>query len=484
MKQKLLKNSLLLFLSGIIIVSCTLEKDALEEHEHKELTKQRISLYEIPGLQNKINTKIQANRSMNRGEEIDYLTLINPDNVLLIEEENGNKHYTFSLNMQESNTLTNVIIKQVGTEIDYKVIEYTSPDIEQWLIDNIDNGYSNIEPTITEKGGNPNSSAFCPRFHYSCPGVGHTFSDIAGGENCPYEFSDFIVTITYEACGGAGGGAGNFDHFGDDNSNNNTGSPSGNNYGSGGNNNNTTYTNPNPPCDPRVNCPVFDDSSIKDPCIVLTQAKENETVQNNIDFLKTKTTGKLEFAYEIERQNNAGTPSYSSIYRAGTNYGVNVQVGGHTQGQAHNHPINGLSIPSWDDIYWTQRCEEDNTYFNNGTAFNIIVAANPANVSQNILYAITINDFSTLQQATNAVFNIPEILNEPDPEEKTKKIMQLFNEKFNNTPNNSVALELKYLEIFANYGINLHKFNDSTNKWEKLTVDPTNPNNVTKQPCN
>ena len=100
MKQKLLKKSLLLFLSGIIIVSCTLEKDALEEHEHRKLTEQRISLYEIPGLQSKINARIQTNKSMNRGEEIDYLELINPDNVLLIEEENGNKHYTFSLNMQ------------------------------------------------------------------------------------------------------------------------------------------------------------------------------------------------------------------------------------------------------------------------------------------------------------------------------------------------------------------------------------------------
>ena len=152
MKQKLLKKSLLLFLSGIIIVSCTLEKDALEEHEHRKLTEQRISLYEIPGLQSKINARIQANKSMNRGGEIDYLELLNPDNVLLIEEENGNKHYTFSLNMQENNTLTNVVIKQVGTEIDYKVIEYASPDIEQWLIDNIDNGYSTITPTITQKG--------------------------------------------------------------------------------------------------------------------------------------------------------------------------------------------------------------------------------------------------------------------------------------------------------------------------------------------
>ena len=35
MKQKLFKNTLLLFLSGIIIVSCTLENEALHEHNHK-----------------------------------------------------------------------------------------------------------------------------------------------------------------------------------------------------------------------------------------------------------------------------------------------------------------------------------------------------------------------------------------------------------------------------------------------------------------
>ena len=52
----------------------------------------------------------------------------------------------------------------MGTEIDYKVIEYASPDIEQWLIDNIDNGYSNITPTVTTKGTDN-----CYEFDYRCP---------------------------------------------------------------------------------------------------------------------------------------------------------------------------------------------------------------------------------------------------------------------------------------------------------------------------
>ena len=279
MKQKLLKKSLLLFLSGIIIVSCTLEKDALEEHEHRKLTEQRISLYEIPGLQSKINARIQANKSMNRGGEIDYLELLNPDNVLLIEEENGNKHYTFSLNMQENNTLTNVVIKQVGTEIDYKVIEYASPDIEQWLIDNIDNGYSTITPTITQKGdGND-----CLLFDARCPDPDfrHQLSD---GE-CTYDASEFIITIIPVPCG-PGSEGGNFDHFDDvGDGSSNTGSPSDNNYGSGGNNN-TTFTNPNPPCDPRVDCPLFVDEN---PCNKIKNGTNSTAYKTKFKDLNTPT---------------------------------------------------------------------------------------------------------------------------------------------------------------------------------------------------
>ena len=496
MTKKLLKKSLLLFLSGIIIVSCTLEKDALEEHEHKELTKQRISLYEIPGLQSKINARIQTNKSMNRGEEIDYLELINPDNVLLIEEENGNKHYTFSLNMQESNTLTNVIIKQVGTEIDYKVIEYASPDIEQWLIDNIDNGYSNIEPTITEKGGNPNSSAFCPRFHYSCPGIGHSLSDIAGGANCPYEFSDFIVTITYEACGGAGGGAGNFDHFGDDNSNNNTGSPSDNNYGSGGNNNNTTFTNPNPPCDPRVDCPLLTGESIT-PCESLNKLSlsADQNINPALITLKSKLQAGAtkEWGVKFKNDTDAVPAALSNEVVEGGPNSVPFTKGFHYRGGAHIHTKEGIGMLSWGDVYLLEGCYDFASPTNKPYVTNIMMCNNPQPGDANHpglynTYAIKVDDYSLLSTYINGVWNDPKYTVTPsgnDQEDFQEKMEDIINDKDKSNIDangDPTALEKLFINKFSNNGVSLYKKNDVTGKWEKLTIDPVT-NSITATPC-
>lgn len=227
------------------------------------------------------------------------------------------------------------------------------------------------------------------------------------------------------------------------------------------------------------------------PCETLEKAKSDTKVQTAIDFLKTKTSEKQEFAYQINRaktlfdDTEGFVNEYSTTFHAGSNYTINVQVGGPTQGQAHNHPINGLAIPSWDDIYWTQLCEENNSINNNdNTAFNIIVAADPDNAAEHVLYAITINDLAALQQATSADFAIPEVVRKATNKEKTDEIMERYNEKFNNVPNNANALEAKFLNVFANYGINLHKFNDATGKWEKLKLNPNNSNDVEEEPCN
>jgi hypothetical protein len=47
-----------------------------------------------------------------------------------------------------------------------------------------------------------------------------------------------------------------------------------------------------------------------------------------------------------------------------------------------------------------------------------------------------------------------------------------------------LAQEKTFLQTFGTYGITLSKFDENTGKWEKLSIDPTNPNNVIKQPCN
>ena len=224
-----------------------------------------------------------------------------------------------------------------------------------------------------------------------------------------------------------------------------------------------------------------------DPCETLTQSKSDSKVQTSINFLKTKTTGKQEFAYEIERKKTDYTETgstYNTILKTGNNFGVIVGYGVYVQGQAHNHPINGLHIPSWDDIYWTQGCEEENTNFNNGSAYNIIVAPDPTNPGETILWAITIDNIVTLQQATNAVFDLPEIAAILDEELKRDEIKKIFGDKFVAIQFDTDAQEKMFLQTYANYGITLSKFNETTDKWEKLKLDPTNPNIVTKVPCN
>lgn len=224
-----------------------------------------------------------------------------------------------------------------------------------------------------------------------------------------------------------------------------------------------------------------------DPCQTLSDAKAETKVQQAIDDLKTKTTGKQEFAYEIERRRSLMTDSgfsYKTVLKTGINHSVIVQTADYVQGQAHNHPVNGLAIPSWDDISWTQQCEEDNYSGNDNTAFNITVSQDPANPGSNILYGITIDNLAMLQQATNLMFNLPKILVEPDVKIKKLKIMEIEERKFIGLLNNTNAQEKTFLKTYANYGITLSKFNDATQKWEKLKLDPANQNNVIKEPCN
>ena len=88
------------------------------------------------------------------------------------------------------------------------------------------------------------------------------------------------------------------------------------------------------------------------PCETLEKAKSDTKVQTAIDFLKTKTSEKQEFAYGIDRaktlfdDTEGFVNEYSTTFYAGSNYTINVKTGGPTQGQAHNHPVDGLSIPS------------------------------------------------------------------------------------------------------------------------------------------
>lgn len=451
--MKTLSNKIYKLILFCIIITISSCQEEFEENTNQETKSAfgKVTLDQIPEIKRAIDEK--KNNINGKENASIYLNIINPENIKTFTDSIGHTSYTFSLNIEETNQLTNLLITETDEGLKYFLIQYTSNRFQQWIQDINNNVRSNIpvESSFENLDATVPSTSKCMRIDeiIVCQSGQHS------SVNSDLEFCDldpetqWITTynLSVTNCGGGDGVT----------------IPNG---GGGG---------------------IDETDTIADPCETLTNAKNEAQVATAINFLKVKTQTKQEFAYEIERQRAdyaLSGASYNTIAHAGSNYGVVIPTGGYIQGQAHNHPINGIAIPSWEDIYWTQLCEEDNTNFNSGSAFNIIVSPDPSSQNNTILYSITIDDIMTLQQATSAMFNLPEILNEPDSGEKRKKIMKIFDSKFAAMQNNTADQEKTFLKTYTSYGISLSKFNDNTGKWEKLKLDPSNSNNVIPEPCN
>lgn len=220
-------------------------------------------------------------------------------------------------------------------------------------------------------------------------------------------------------------------------------------------------------------------------CETLNDAIQNISVNQGVQSLKAKTLLKSESAYQIQRiyDWDTETYNYTTTLKEGDNFNAIVQVGGHIKGQAHNHPINAQGIPSIGDIYWTMSCQE-NIYPASSYGYNITVCANPASPtdpSTAIIYAVTVDNLVTLTSQINAVFGSN--FDNLTIEEKSKirdELNDKYAEKFESVQNSSAGMEKKFLELFANFGISLYKFDNSTNNWNKLSLIN---NTVTSQPC-
>jgi hypothetical protein len=494
---------LLIFGIAIMLASCSEDLYEPENTFNKQGIKiSKVSLKE-PRFQIKSKLINQVNK-VKRGQELSINAnrmvfdsinnfYFDDENGMLIEKTNGYESYTFKIERETPNNyeLENIVFSKIGAEYDVTLVKYELTPTELQKLESNISFAPVVEPSIEVLG----KVMDCNTKIDKC---------VAGiDENGNY----FFIVTFLDPCTGSSGSSGSDGGTGTGASTgNNTGSGSNSGTGNGGTNDSGTGgLNPigigtgtsweggdtsdvnggllTVPIGGNGNTPNPDAT---DPCTTLTNAKNNNKVQTAIDDLKTKTTGKKEFAYEIERRNTDYTESgvkYGTKLKTGDNFGVSVDIGYPIQGQAHNHPINGVAIPSWDDIFWTQECEENNGVFNNGSAFNTIVSPDPANPGGTILYSITIDNIEALQAATNAVFNLPEILAITDEKLKRDEIMKIFGLKFSPLQNDTNAQELTFLQTFANYGITLSKFNETTGKWEKLKKDPTNPNNIIKEPC-
>ncbi|WP_225037263.1 hypothetical protein [Winogradskyella sp. SM1960] len=245
-------------------------------------------------------------------------------------------------------------------------------------------------------------------------------------------------------------------------------------------------TDENGNCIGDITIPIGKNPSNDDPCDILSQATNDTGINNAINNLKTKVNEKKEYGYKITYSYNmdAQEYQYDPVYTtSGDNLTVSFPTGGYIQGFTHNHPKNGIAIPSWMDIHLIYEHEDVSVGLNNNKAFNIIVAKDKEsnNEDDTITYAITINDFNTLQTQINFEMNQPKVLRENDPDKKLGIIMEKFGRKFNNIQDDNTALQKKFLETFANYGIDLYKRDENTNTWNKLKLQNNNP---VEEPCN
>jgi hypothetical protein len=141
MKQKFLKNSLLLFLIGIIMVSCELQEEAIHQHEHNSnlklyemkfeelMTNKRFinSFSKLPKSKKNLTTATVGRTVMEN--EYGFTIANKPAKVI---EDNGETSYTFLITRDatDANSFENLVIQTDSTNTTKAVIikyNLTSP---------------------------------------------------------------------------------------------------------------------------------------------------------------------------------------------------------------------------------------------------------------------------------------------------------------------------------------------------------------------
>lgn len=431
------------------------------------------NLNNLPQLKDLIENVKKSNKTTSK--EIEYLNEIDPNKVYIITDDQNLKTYTFGLKISEPDRLTNISIEETLTGFIIYTIKYSGTNYEQWMNEIINIGISNLIPDFEIKDmSKSNADCVEQSVQMDCPsGMHHSFND-----HCDYSFADWTFTfvVTPIDCGDGGGGT------------------IGNNSGGGGYGTNPVITTPIP-C---ALCPPQAELIVDIPCDQLKEITDNPQILQKINDLKPKTLLFQEFVTKIKRGYNGFSGNHENSVASNSNgqaFSANAPVGGLTIANAHNHPYDGQSIPSWGDLHWTMECEDyiNPAYAGQGLSANIVVVRDTEVATNDaIIYAVKIDDFTKLQtKLNNDLANNPNILAIPDEAIRKEKMCDLFGPFFKNVQNNTIGLQKKFLEVFQNYGVSLHKFDQANNKWSKLSLlnpyNPFNPNAINpivSKPCN
>ncbi len=181
-------------LSFVFFTSC--EKDLYQEPIKASKVK-TVSLSSLPNLQQAITQKREALKKTNKEGETDYLSLILPDKVKMIEGDNGSTSYTFGLNLDEDKKLTNLVVKQLGEDYYYELVEYTNANIDKWKYEMEKFGKSSINPTVNLRAvsGGSDFGLGCIQVMSVCPSGIHSTYGVGHDPRCDYDISTWTIEI-------------------------------------------------------------------------------------------------------------------------------------------------------------------------------------------------------------------------------------------------------------------------------------------------
>jgi hypothetical protein len=193
----------------------------------------------------------------------------------------------------------------------------------------------------------------------------------------------------------------------------------------------------------------------------------------DVNMLKDKLTNYYAVLTEtsIEVKKNNLDFYYTDVNKPGANFSANINVGTIFIGSIHNHPTNGVAVPSIIDLRLLLNTYDGVAQANRNEVFVMVVSKE---LNGNLaVYKLKINDIDKLRAEVNAVWDNPlyaDITNEKEKDQKIKDAEAEYYLKMGND------YEKTFLQKNGAFGLDLYKSSRSQmNDWGKLALatDPT-----------
>ncbi len=169
---------------------------------------------------------------------------------------------------------------------------------------------------------------------------------------------------------------------------------------------------------------------------------------------------------EYSRNDNT-YKNYDVLPDPKNNYRLQTPVAGWCFGAGHNHPKLGVPIPGWGDVRFLSLLYQNSYNYNKGKVVMYIVVKNNITSSPTTFtYALTINNPTLL---INKILADENSLGELSIDDKIQKMLDKESLYYDG---GFSLIEMKFLEKYADYGINIHKATDDTLlNWKKLKLE-------------